>query len=156
MRAEGDALFGDLAQIAEAENLKSAGVGEDGAIPAHETVQAAQAPDQLMTRTQVEVIGVAEKKLDAEVFQHILWNRFDRGLGAHRHKDGCLDRGVRENQRGATREAAPFMDLKAQGHLMIVMRDAPRFDGPVRSRYPVLVSHCLPIPGPCCDCCCCR
>ena len=43
MRAEGDALVGDFAQFAEAENLKAAGIGEDGAGPGHEFVQAAHA-----------------------------------------------------------------------------------------------------------------
>jgi hypothetical protein len=39
MRAEQDAFFGDFAQIAEAEHLEAARIGEDGARPGHEFVQ---------------------------------------------------------------------------------------------------------------------
>ena len=41
------ALGGDLAQSAEAEHLESAGIGQDGARPRHETVQPAQGADQV-------------------------------------------------------------------------------------------------------------
>ena len=34
VRGKGHALLGDLAQLCEAEHLKSAAVGEDGAVPA--------------------------------------------------------------------------------------------------------------------------
>ncbi len=117
-----DALLGDLAQIAEAEDLKSAGIGKDGAVPAHEAVQPAQAPDRLVARPQVEMVGIAEEELNAQFFQQMLRDSLDRALGADRHEDRRLDRSVRERQSRPAPGAARFVDLKLQGHLMIVMR----------------------------------
>jgi len=59
MGAKAHALVADLAQLAQAEDLKAAGIGEHGARPADELVQPAHAADRLVARTQVEVIGVA-------------------------------------------------------------------------------------------------
>src|SRR5579871_3368163 len=39
VRAEGDAVLADLAQVAQAEDLEAPGVGQDGAVPAHEMMQ---------------------------------------------------------------------------------------------------------------------
>ena len=41
MRTEFDAMRLDFADFGEAENLKTAAVGEDGHVPIHELVQAA-------------------------------------------------------------------------------------------------------------------
>ena len=75
MRAEADALVGHLAQRAQAEDLKAAGVGEHGPRPTDEVVQSAHAPDGLVAGPQVEVIGVAEDDLRAERFEHVLRRR---------------------------------------------------------------------------------
>ncbi len=69
VRAEADTFIGDFAQSAEAEDLKAAGVGEHGARPADELVQAAHAADGFVSGTQVEMIGVAENDLRAEGFE---------------------------------------------------------------------------------------
>ena len=66
MRAETHALVRDLAQLAQAEDLKAAGVGEHGARPADEAVQPAHAADGLVAGAQIEVIGVAENDLRAQ------------------------------------------------------------------------------------------
>jgi len=53
MRLEHHALFGDLAQPAQAEDLEASGIGEDGPRPVHELVQAAEAADGLVPRPQI-------------------------------------------------------------------------------------------------------
>ena len=78
VRAEADAVVSDLAQRAEREDLKAAGVGEQGARPTDEAVQPAHAADGLVAGTQVEVIGVAENDLRAERFEHVLRDGLDR------------------------------------------------------------------------------
>ena len=98
MRAEAHALVGDLAQLAEAENLKAARVGQHGARPTDEPVQPAHAPDGFVARPQIEVIGVAENDLGAQRFQHVLRNGLDRPGGAHRHEDRRLDSPVRQGE----------------------------------------------------------
>ena len=72
MRAERDAFVGDLAQIAQAEDLKSAGIGENRVRPRHELVQAAHLADQFVPGPEEQVIRVAENDLRAEVFQVLL------------------------------------------------------------------------------------
>ena len=49
----------DLAEACEREDLKTAGVGEDRAVPPHEAVKAAHLADELVTRAKVEVVSVA-------------------------------------------------------------------------------------------------
>ena len=56
----------DLAHVGEAEDLEAAAVGEDGAVPVHEAVQAAQLGDELVAGPQGEVVGVAEDDLRAD------------------------------------------------------------------------------------------
>ena len=60
VRAEQHTFFGDLAQIAQAEDLESARVRQDGPRPGHEFVQPAELADQFMSGAQEEVIGVGQ------------------------------------------------------------------------------------------------
>ena len=69
VRGKGHALLGDLAQLCEAEHLKSAAVGEDGAVPAGKLVQTAHLCHQLVARTQMQMVGVAEHDLRTDVLQ---------------------------------------------------------------------------------------
>ncbi len=66
VRAEQHAVFGDLAQVAQAEDLESAGIGQDGARPRHEFVQPAEFADQLVAGAQEQVIGVGQDYLGVE------------------------------------------------------------------------------------------
>jgi len=102
VRAEADALVGDLTQPAQAEDLKAAGVGEQGPRPTHEPVQPAHAADGFVAGPQVEMIGVGEDDLRAQRFQHVLRNGLDRARGAHRHEDRRFYRPV-----GQTKLTAP-------------------------------------------------
>ena len=72
VRTEHDAVIGDLAEIGEAENLKAAGIGEDRPRPGHETMQAAELANQLVARTQIEMIRVAKQNLNAQIGERLL------------------------------------------------------------------------------------
>ncbi len=99
VRTEDDAFFDDFADTGEAEDLKSAGIGEDGARPGHEAVQSAEGADELVTGAQVEVIGIAEEDLDVEILGEVaLGEALDGGLGADGHEDGRADIAVRGMQ----------------------------------------------------------
>src|SRR5208283_5129580 len=65
MRAEANAFVGDLAELAEREDLKAAGIGEQGARPTDETVQSAHAADGLVAGAEIKMVGVAENDLRA-------------------------------------------------------------------------------------------
>ena len=104
VRLEQDAFVGHLAEIAEAEDLEAAGIGQDGARPGHETVQAAQLADGLVARAEEQVIGVGQDDLGVELLDEIaLGDALDRGLRAHRHEDRRLDVAVRRVEHAGAR-----------------------------------------------------
>ena len=67
MRRELYALFGHLADIGEREDLETARVGKDRSCPSLETVQATCLVQDISTRTQVEVIGIAKDDLRLDI-----------------------------------------------------------------------------------------
>ena len=69
MGGKGHAFLRDLAQLGKAEHLESAAVGQDGPVPAGKFVQTAHIGYQLITRTQMQVVGVAEHHLGADLLQ---------------------------------------------------------------------------------------
>ncbi|WBL36318.1 hypothetical protein O0235_01690 [Tepidiforma flava] len=94
--AEADAVFGDLAEAGEGEDPEAAAVGEDGAIPAHEAVDAAELPDEPVPGAQVEVVGVDEDDPGAGRGDLGGQERLHGREGADGHEDGVstLPRGV--------------------------------------------------------------
>lgn len=69
MGGKGHAFLRDLAQLGKAEHLESAAVGQDGPVPAGKFVQTAHIGYQLITGTQMQVVGVAEHHLGADLLQ---------------------------------------------------------------------------------------
>ena len=95
MGVEADALFLYLPQLGQGEYLEAAAVGEDGAIPVHELVQAAQLLYQGVPRADMEVIGVGQLHLTADIFKVPGRQRPLYGpLGAHVHEHRGLDAAV--------------------------------------------------------------
>jgi hypothetical protein len=127
MRLERHAVLADFAQLREAEDLKAAAVGQDRSVPPHEAVQAAQVADQFAARPQIEVVGVAEDDLGADLAQLGRRQRLDRGLGAHRHEDGRLHQAVQGAQPAAPRRRGCVGPEKLEvcGHrIPLIYRDA--------------------------------
>ena len=68
MRLEPNALFGfDFTTFAKGEHLEAATVGEDGAVPAIETVEPAGGLDDLHAGAQIEVVSVTENNLGLHI-----------------------------------------------------------------------------------------
>ena len=64
-------------------------------MPAHEFVQAAHVPDELVPGADVQVVGVGQLHLAAQVLQVLGGEApFYGGHGAHVHKGRGLDRAV--------------------------------------------------------------
>ena len=95
MAAKGHAVIVQPAVVGQAEDLIAAGIGEDGAVIGHKSVQPAQALDQLMAGAQIEVIGVGEDQLAAGFGKVARLQRLDIGKRAHRRKGGHVDGAVR-------------------------------------------------------------
>ncbi|EHM49730.1 hypothetical protein HMPREF9080_02979 [Cardiobacterium valvarum F0432] len=105
-RAETCAFFGQLADFCQTEDLKTAGIGEDGFVPVHELVQTAVRGDDVFAGAQHEVEGVAEDDFRADGVQLFRREAFHGAEGADRHEDRRLhDLAVREGDGAATRVA---------------------------------------------------
>jgi hypothetical protein len=84
---EGDAVIVDFAGLREGEDLKAARIGEHGARPLHELMQAAHITDKFVAGAQIEMIGVAQDQRSIDVFEMLGRKRLDRGLRADRRED---------------------------------------------------------------------
>ena len=117
MGLELHAVLGELAQLGQREHLKSAAVGQYRAIPVHEAVQPARLGDQILAGAQVQMIGVGEDNLRADLLQFVGRHGFDRGLRAHRHEDGRFDHAVRRVQPSTPRAGlgADVQQLELKG-----------------------------------------
>ena len=105
-----------LPQLAQAEYLESAGIGEDRLVPGHEALHSAKLPHLLDSGTQIEVIGVVEQDLNPELFEHILRNGFDGSDGSNRHKHRRLNLAVRRDHSSGTRGAGSCFQLERERH----------------------------------------
>src|SRR4051794_19622837 len=116
MGLEGDAIFGDFAEFAETEDLEPTGVGEDGAVPRHELVDATEFADLLDTWAQIEMVGVVEQNLYAEFFEHVLGNAFDSSERSDGHEHRGLDRAMGRNKASGSRGTGGGFQLEGKGH----------------------------------------
>ncbi len=101
-RSEGHALLLDLAHRAQAEHLKTTGVGQNRAFPLHEIVQVAVLLDHFGARTQPQVEGVTQNDFRAGGDDIPRQHALDRAIRAHRHEGRGLDGTAREGQTTAT------------------------------------------------------
>ena len=91
---EGCPVIGDADQVIQTEHLKAAAVGQDRAVPAHESMQPSEPGNAVGARAEREVIAVAEENLRAECSDFIRAERLDRRLRADRHERRGIDRAV--------------------------------------------------------------
>ncbi len=91
MRAELDAVGGDLADFGQAENLEAAAVSQERAGPVHELMQTAGGAKDIQAGADGEMVGVAQENLGAHLAQLARVQRLHAGLRANRHEDGGLD-----------------------------------------------------------------
>ncbi len=95
VRVKQHAFLFHLACASQRKHLKTAAIGQNGAIPAVEFVQTASLFENLQPRAQIEVIGVAQNNLRLDVVaQFALVHRFHRSTSPHRHKNRRLYRAV--------------------------------------------------------------
>ena len=69
MRVECHAFLGDIAKFRQAEHLKATAVRQNRTIPTGELVQAAHIGNQLVARSQMQMVGVAEHNLGADILE---------------------------------------------------------------------------------------
>jgi len=95
MALEGDALFFNFPTMGERINLKPTTIGQHGALPAIETVDATRSLQHIQAGAQVEVIGIAQADLGVDIVsKFVLVYGFYRSRCAHGHKNRGMDRAV--------------------------------------------------------------
>ena len=111
MRIEAHAVLADLAQFGEGKYLEAAAVREDGPVPGHEAVQPAEGLDEPVAGAHMQVIGVGELDLAADVSQIARRERaLYRRLGADVHEHRRLHCTVRAGELPAPRAALRFYE----------------------------------------------
>ena len=89
MGSERDAFFFDFAAMAQRINLVAATVGQNGFVPAIKAVQTTRLLKNFYARSQVQMVGVAQNDLRANVFfQFPLVHSFYGAGSANGHKYG--------------------------------------------------------------------
>ena len=76
-------------------------------------VQPAAPRDQIVAGAQVEVIGVAEDDLGADLFEIAMGDALDRALRADRHERRRLDDAVRRREHAAARAPSVCVTRKS-------------------------------------------
>src|SRR6202040_2961352 len=71
------AFLRDLAQLGQEKDLITATIGQDRAVPTHKTMQSAEVPNDIETRPNKQVIGVAQNDLRVQLAQFAWSHRFD-------------------------------------------------------------------------------
>ena len=102
MGAEANPLLADFPQVAEAEDLKPAAVGQDRPVPVHEPMEPSQPADQLMSRAQVKMVGIGQDDLSSGLPQLFGSHRLHRRLGTDRHENRGIYRAMGGCQRSET------------------------------------------------------
>jgi len=118
MGAKGCAGLGDLRQFLEAEDLESAAIRQNGPIPVHELVQAAETPDQLMAGPNIQMIGIAQDNLGIHLFQVFRSHGLHRRLGAHRHENRGLEDAVQGTHLAPAGGAEDELPRRVKGDLL--------------------------------------
>ena len=68
-------------------------------------MQAAQFADQFVSGAQIQMIGISENDLRAELFQSLIAKALDRRLRPDRHEGRRFDLAMRSNQAAEPRAA---------------------------------------------------
>jgi hypothetical protein len=86
VRLEFRTLLGDPPALGKTEHLIPTAVSQDGPIPSGEPVQAAEPSDQLIARTKVKMVGVAENDLGPCLLEVLEEHPLHGALGTHGHE----------------------------------------------------------------------
>jgi len=112
------ALLAHFTLLRQGKNLIPARVGEHGAIPAHETVDASELFENLRSRTKQEVIRVGQQHARTGHLQTLDGLSLYRCLCAYRHEDWSLNLAVQrlKCRRPRFGSGGGFVDGEVEGH----------------------------------------
>ena len=91
MRFEGNTFFLDLARVGQRKDLETARIGQDRSVIIHEGMNAAGLFQGFRTRSEPEVIGIAQNDRSVKIFDVVRGQKLDRCLGPDRHENRSID-----------------------------------------------------------------
>src|SRR5436853_614634 len=97
MRAKLYSFLADPPKLFHAEHLVAAGVGQDRAGPAHETMEPSRFFDHVPAGPKIEVIRIADNELNSQFLEVLGEHCFHSTLRPDRREDGRLDNTVRRS-----------------------------------------------------------
>ena len=115
MGADEQAVFGDAAEHTQGVGLEAARVGEDGAVPSHEGVQASEALHGLDAGPQGEVVGVRQDDVGAQLPGLLGRKGLDGALGGDGHEGGGGHAPVGRGEQPGAGVAAGGLELEGDG-----------------------------------------
>ncbi len=98
VRTKTNAGFVERHAVGEAEDLEAAAIGEDGAVPAHEFVEAAECGYGLLAGAEGEMVRVGEDHLCTGFGEAAGVDAFHRAERADGHEGGSFDDAVRRGE----------------------------------------------------------
>ncbi len=113
MRPEIRSVLGDEDALRKAEDLEAPTIGEDRPRPADEAVEPASTGNELVTRTQQQMVGVGQDDFRARLLQVALANGLDGTLGADRYEGRRLDGAMGGLEFASARRAIGGSDREA-------------------------------------------
>ena len=114
MALEAHALFAEVPEAGQAEDLIAAAVGEERPAPAREPVQAAELGHELGPRAQHEVVGVGEDDLGPERLEVARGHGLHRARGADGHEGRGEDGPMCGLETTRARPAIPVLENEGQ------------------------------------------
>ena len=121
-----DALVIHAAEPVEREDLKPARVGEQRAVPRHESVQPAELCDHVLAGANVQVVGVGEHDARAHGFEVGGGECAHAALRADGHEGRRLDRPVRQCEHAGPRAAGRGVDREIEHQASAETRGSSR------------------------------
>ena len=95
IRLEFHALLCDFSHLPQAENLETAAVCKNRLVPVHEFMKSTGLSHNVRSRSEIQVVCIAQDYLCTLSRNVFRLHGFYRGLGSHRHENRCLDSAVR-------------------------------------------------------------
>lgn len=91
--------------ISKRKYLKSSAIRKDREIDIHERMESAEMRDSLITRTEIEMVGVREHDLAPDLHDMIFMDPLHARLGSDRHENGGLYIPMRSRECSGTCES---------------------------------------------------
>ncbi len=124
MRAKNHRFVVHLRQIGQRKHLISTAVGQNRAVPRHESVKSAPLRNQFRPRSLQKMIGISQQNGGSGVVNHLRGQPSYSSTRSDRHKHGCFNRTVRcqECARSGGTARIAVCDLESEHSTIIPVR----------------------------------